>query len=271
MEKCPKPRSQVKGRGIATSLPRSSLSRAAPWIGKLHPILLLAASLVVVPWSIQSPLWSRWSHKPYHAASWACEALVVGPPLPTPIRGRRSASLTGTLRRNAEAQSSPSSSSSEASSDSAAFVFLSRDAALNELRAGAQAFRRGEVEDSLLHFDRVYAQCPELRPYLWQRGISLYYANRFDEASHQFHMDVQVNPNDVEEIVWDMAAHARLRPNVYPPPNAMVVADIRRDKRRIMVRTCQFVRVSCFVRFGLGKIFVSTSYSCYARLNRIVP
>ena len=234
---------------IVSSLLRSP-SRTAPTTTTMKGVLLpllLAAALVVVPRGIQNNvLPPRWSHNP----SGVCEALLVGPPLHSPIRGRRSASHTGAAWLWKTDASSPSSSSS-AASGSTALLWLSRDAALNELRVGAEAFRRGDVEASLVHFDKVAAQRPELRPYLWQRGISLYYANRFSDASDQFQWDVQVNPNDVEEIVWDMAAQARLHPEIYPPPNAMAVADLSRDKRRIMVRSVRAGEVVVVVRVVL--------------------
>jgi hypothetical protein len=35
-------------------------------------------------------------------------------------------------------------------------------------------------------FDRALALQPQLRPYLWQRGLSLYYLGEFQEAATQF-------------------------------------------------------------------------------------
>jgi hypothetical protein len=103
------------------------------------------------------------------------------------------------------------------------------------MKEGAEAFRRGNVQHSLEYFDQVYAEFPSIRPYLWQRGISLYYADRFREASDQFRFDVTVNPNDVEEIVWDIASQLRLEPGVFPPSNMISLPSLNRDRRRIMV------------------------------------
>lgn len=44
------------------------------------------------------------------------------------------------------------------------------------VRRGMQRFQAGDVEGSLVDFDAVYEASPSLRPYLWQRGLSLYYA-----------------------------------------------------------------------------------------------
>ena len=38
-------------------------------------------------------------------------------------------------------------------------------------------------------------------PYLWQRGLSLFYAGRFAEGGEQFRRDVAMNPGDTEEVI----------------------------------------------------------------------
>jgi len=103
---------------------------------------------------------------------------------------------------------------------------------------GMEAFRKGNVNESIDLFDKADALRPDgsLHPYLWQRGLSLYYADRFQEASDQFRADVAVNPNDVEEIVWDIASLLRIQPDDFPPPNRMSLPPGRQDRRRIMVR-----------------------------------
>jgi hypothetical protein len=49
-------------------------------------------------------------------------------------------------------------------------------------------------------FDQVLALAPKMRPYMWQRGLSLYYLGRFEDGAQQFRDDVAVNPNDTEEV-----------------------------------------------------------------------
>jgi tetratricopeptide (TPR) repeat protein len=78
------------------------------------------------------------------------------------------------------------------------------DAAGNPVRAGMRAFSQGKVEESISLFDAALSAQPELRPYLWQRGLSLYYADRFRDGAEQFAADVAVNPNDTEETIWNM-------------------------------------------------------------------
>ncbi|EMS68134.1 hypothetical protein TRIUR3_26333 [Triticum urartu] len=45
---------------------------------------------------------------------------------------------------------------------------------------------------------------------LWQRGLSLYYLDRFEEAAEQFRLDVAANPNDTEESIWCFLCEAQL-------------------------------------------------------------
>jgi lipoprotein NlpI len=57
-----------------------------------------------------------------------------------------------------------------------------------------QLFRQGDINGSIDLFDRADAMDKSIRPFLWQRGISYYYADRFQEGSEQFRYDVRVNP-----------------------------------------------------------------------------
>jgi tetratricopeptide (TPR) repeat protein len=100
---------------------------------------------------------------------------------------------------------------------------------------GMNAFRNGQVEKSIDLFDQAERVASSLTPYLWQRGLSYYYVDRFDAASRQFRVDVQVNPNDAEEIVWDIASQLRLHhDDQFPVPSQLQLP--RKDPRRIMVR-----------------------------------
>jgi tetratricopeptide (TPR) repeat protein len=69
---------------------------------------------------------------------------------------------------------------------------------------------RNEVAESIESFDRVIELDRRRSPYMWQRGLSLYYAERHTEAMSQFEEDVAVNPNDTEESIWHWLAHVRL-------------------------------------------------------------
>ena len=52
---------------------------------------------------------------------------------------------------------------------------------------GMELFRRGDVEGSIMYFDEaLLLGGAQLEPYLWQRGLSLYYAGRYREGAEQF-------------------------------------------------------------------------------------
>jgi lipoprotein NlpI len=46
-------------------------------------------------------------------------------------------------------------------------------------------------------------------PQLWQRGIALYYAGRYDDCRKQFEAHRTVNPADVENAAWHFLCVAR--------------------------------------------------------------
>lgn len=98
------------------------------------------------------------------------------------------------------------------------------------VQQGMSAFQRGEVDDSIRLFDEAastgYAQAR-----LWQRGLSLYYAGRFQDGANQFRQDVQLNPYDTEESIWAMLCEAQLF-GFDEARKRMLV--IERDPRQVM-------------------------------------
>jgi lipoprotein NlpI len=70
-------------------------------------------------------------------------------------------------------------------------------------------FEDGRVAESAAGFDRLVQLAPAVAPQLWQRGIALYYARRFDDCRRQFELHRTVNPNDVENAVWHFLCVAR--------------------------------------------------------------
>jgi streptogramin lyase len=60
------------------------------------------------------------------------------------------------------------------------------------VRTGMEKFRRGQVAESVADFDAALAASPSMRPYLWQRGLSLYYLKQYEEGAKQFRDDVAV-------------------------------------------------------------------------------
>ncbi|RDX62754.1 hypothetical protein CR513_58876 [Mucuna pruriens] len=78
------------------------------------------------------------------------------------------------------------------------------------IRRGMYLFRQGDVSGSLAEFDKAIQLDPRQKAYLWQRGLSLYYLDRFEEGAEQFRLDVAQNPNDTEESIWCFLCEAQL-------------------------------------------------------------
>jgi lipoprotein NlpI len=70
-------------------------------------------------------------------------------------------------------------------------------------------FRSGRIAESAAGFDRVARLVPEYAPQLWQRGIALYYAGRYQDCRAQFESHRTVNPADVENAAWHFLCVAR--------------------------------------------------------------
>ncbi|TVU20978.1 hypothetical protein EJB05_30586, partial [Eragrostis curvula] len=68
----------------------------------------------------------------------------------------------------------------------------------------------GDVAGSLADFDKAIEMDPQQKQYLWQRGLSLYYLDRFEEGAEQFRLVVAANPNDTEESIWCFLCEAQL-------------------------------------------------------------
>ena len=63
-------------------------------------------------------------------------------------------------------------------------------------------FKLGQIAEFFAEFDTAKKLDSRIIPYLWQRGLSYYYAARFAEGGKQFETDLTVNGKDVEETVW---------------------------------------------------------------------
>ena len=71
-------------------------------------------------------------------------------------------------------------------------------------------FERGRIQEAAAGFDKVAELLPDTAPQLWQRGIALYYASRYEDCRLMFESHRTVNPNDVENAVWHFLCVARL-------------------------------------------------------------
>ena len=95
-------------------------------------------------------------------------------------------------------------------------------------------FNEGRVMESVVEFDRLVGLIPEYSPYLWQRGIALYYVGRYDDCVTQFESHRTVNPNDVENAAWHFLCVAKLRsPEIAKQRLLPVGPDARMPMRHI--------------------------------------
>ena len=87
---------------------------------------------------------------------------------------------------------------------------------------GEIAFCIGQMDESVAAFDEVIRLQPRIEPRLWQRGLALYYADRFEDGVKQFETHQTVNSQDVENAVWHMLCAAKVtsieeaRKNIIP-------------------------------------------------------
>ena len=122
---------------------------------------------------------------------------------------------------------------------------LEADAQITQLyiKRGMALFQLGDIAASIDDFDRAERLNPALTPYLWQRGIAYYYAERFEDGAKQFETDLTVNGHDVEETVWRYLCQAQLQ-GAGAARHALL--PVRDDSRPVMswvyqlfVGTCQ--------------------------------
>ena len=77
------------------------------------------------------------------------------------------------------------------------------------MNRAVSAFEKGHFVESATAFDELAKTVPGQAPQLWQRGIALYYAGRYDDCRRQFEAHRTVNPDDVENAAWHFLCVAR--------------------------------------------------------------
>lgn len=96
-----------------------------------------------------------------------------------------------------------------------ALAELNRSIAANPKRAdlydsrGSVQFQLGRIDESIADFDRFIDLRPDQRPHHWKRGISYYYAGRYQDGREQFEGYQTVDASDVENAVWRYLCMAR--------------------------------------------------------------
>lgn len=74
---------------------------------------------------------------------------------------------------------------------------------------GREHFRLAMIDAAVGDFDRYVQLRPQVASRQWERGIALYYADRFDEGAKQFELYQTFHDNDVENSVWRYLCVAR--------------------------------------------------------------
>ena len=90
-----------------------------------------------------------------------------------------------------------------------ASVVLSAQGPKAVLDRAVDEFAAGRFAQSAATFDEAAKMIPQEAPYLWQRGIALYYAGRYTDCRRQFESHRTVNPDDVENAAWHFLCVAR--------------------------------------------------------------
>jgi lipoprotein NlpI len=106
---------------------------------------------------------------------------------------------------------------------------------LQPFERAVQLFFAGDSAESARVFDDLMRARPDLAPGLWQRGLALYYAGRYDDGRKQFELHRTVNPNDVENPAWHFLCVARMTsPEQAREQMLPVGADARVPMREIL-------------------------------------
>ena len=112
------------------------------------------------------------------------------------------------------------------------------------IRHGMAHFKLANIDASIQDFDRAEQLDSRLLPYLWQRGLSYYYAERFEEGAKQFEVDLTVNAQDVEETVWRYLCIARLKGVTEARKSLLVV---KNDPRLVMRSVYELFAGNCTI------------------------
>ncbi|MBG1265305.1 tetratricopeptide repeat protein [Nostoc sp. WHI] len=110
------------------------------------------------------------------------------------------------------------------------------------IRRGMVNFQLANIDESIQDFDMAEQLDASLKPYLWQRGLSYYYVERFAEGAQQFEIDLTVNTQDVEETVWRYLCIARLLGVEEAHSSLLTVTN---DPRRVMQRVYDLYAGNC--------------------------
>lgn len=109
-------------------------------------------------------------------------------------------------------------------------TLATRFAAACHHAVGDEHFRAANMAKCIAAYDAELELVPEAKPRHWQRGIALYYADRYQDGVDQFELHQTVNTQDVENAVWHMLC-ARRAPNGSVEKAREDIIPIERDSR----------------------------------------
>lgn len=79
-----------------------------------------------------------------------------------------------------------------------------------QMMLGDISFAAGQMDACVAAYDKLIELQPSLEPRLWQRGLALYYAKKFEKGVQQFETHQLVNTQDVENAVWHLLCAAKI-------------------------------------------------------------
>lgn len=106
---------------------------------------------------------------------------------------------------------------------------------------GGEYFKLGLFDLSIADFDKAIALQPQREREHWMRGISYYYAGRFEDGRKQFEAYQTFDDNDVENAVWRFLCMAK-DPKIGLEKARAEILRIRRDTRVPMMEVYDLYR-----------------------------
>lgn len=103
---------------------------------------------------------------------------------------------------------------------------------------GVDLFFAAKPVESCRAFDRLVKLAPRSEPQLWQRGLALYYAERYADGRKQFESHRGVNPADVENAAWHFFCVAREKNAAEARKSLLPVGDDARVPMKEILGLC---------------------------------
>lgn len=87
---------------------------------------------------------------------------------------------------------------------------LAAQETISRYAKGEEHFFAGRIREALVEWDAQVKEKPSSLPGHWQRGLALYYAERYADGRAQFEAHQRVNSEDVENAAWHFLCVAKL-------------------------------------------------------------